>query len=64
MAVSWCAALRFSTSLMTSAKVWGSFSYNLAAMVGTSQSPLTKMQIATVSLSKAHCLAAVLKWWI
>ena len=42
MDVSWCAALSFSASLMTSAKVWGS-SYILATMVGASQSPLTKM---------------------
>ena len=57
MNVSLCAALSFLTSLMTSAKVWGPISYILAVMAGASQSPLTKMQIAAVSLSKAnHCL--------
>ena len=60
-AVIWCVALSLSTSLMTSAKVWGSFSYILAAMVGASQSPLTKIQIATVSLSNVHFSVAVLK---
>ena len=64
MAVSWCAALSFSTSLITSAKVSESFSYILAVMVGESQSPLAKMQIAAVSLSKVHHLAVVLKQWI
>ena len=61
VAVSWCGALSSSTSQMTSANVLGSFSHILAMMVGTSQSPLSKMWIATLSLSKAHCLAAVLK---
>ena len=61
VAVSWCAALSFSTSLMTSARVWGSFSYILDAIVGASLRPLTKMQIATVSSSKADHFAAVLK---
>ena len=54
VAVNWCAALSFSISLMTSTKVWGSFSYILAVMVGASWRPLTKMQMATMSLSKAH----------
>ena len=61
VAISWCAALSFSISLMTSARVWGSYSYILDAIVGVSLRPLTKRQIATVSLSKAHHFAAVLK---
>ena len=32
-------------------------------MVGASQSPLTKLQIATVLLSNSHCVAVVLKQW-
>ena len=35
MAVNWCAALSSSTSLMTSSKVQGCFSYILAVIVGT-----------------------------
>ena len=31
--VTCCAALSFSTSFMTSAKVWGTFSYTLVAIV-------------------------------
>ena len=61
MAVSWFAALSFSTSLITSARVWGSFSYILDSIVGVTLRPLTKMQISTVSLSEAHHFAAVLK---
>ena len=61
VAVSWHAALSLSTSLMTSARVWGSFSYILDMIVGVLLRPLTKMWIAAVSLSKAHHLAAVLK---
>ena len=62
VAVNWCAVLSFSTNLMTSARVWGSFPYILDVIVGASLRPLTKMWIATVSLSKAHHFAAVLKW--
>ena len=60
-AVSWCAALNFPTSLMTSASIWGSFSYILDAIVGASLKPFTKIQITKVTLSKTHHLAAVLK---
>ena len=60
VAVSWCAALSFLTSLMTSARVWGS-SYILDVIVGASLRPLTKMQIVAVSLSKAHWFGTVLK---
>ena len=42
VAVSWHTALSFSSSLMTSDKVWGSFLHILAVMLGASQSPLTK----------------------
>ena len=54
VAVSWCAALHFSKSLMISARVWGSLLYILDAIVDASLRPLTKMQIAAVSLLKAH----------
>ena len=59
-----CAALSFSTSLMTSDKVWGSFSYTLDVIVGASLRPLTNIQIAAVLLSKAHQFAAVLMQWM
>ena len=39
--VSWCTVLSFSTSLMTSARVWGSFSYILNVIWGASLRPLT-----------------------
>ena len=61
LAVSCYAALSFSTNLMTSAKVWRFFLYILDAIVGVSLRPLTKIQIVTVSLSKAHHFAAALK---
>ena len=59
VAVSWCTALMFSTSLMTSAKVLGSFSYILAVMLGASQSPLTKNadchSVTVKSKLLSHC---------
>ena len=51
VAVSWCAALSFSTSLMTSVKIWGSFSYILAVMV-----------VASTALNKdADCHSVIVK---
>ena len=64
IAVSWCAALSVATSLMTSAKVWGSSSYILDARVGASLRPLTKIWIAAVSLSKTHHFTSVMKQWM
>ena len=54
VAVSWCAAVSFSTSLMTSAKVLWSFLYILAVMVGASQSPLTNIQSFITFLLYLH----------
>ena len=64
VAVGMSAALSFSTSLMSSARVWEAFSYILDVIVGASLMSLTKMQIARVSLSKAHHFAAILKQWM
>ena len=61
VAVTCCAVYSFYTSLITSDKVWGSFSYTFSAKLCASLRPLMKMQMAVISLLKSHLLVSVLK---
>ena len=51
VAVTFCIVLNFSTSLITSAKVWESFLYTFPVMLCTSQRPSAKMPIVGGSVA-------------